>query len=179
MRNKHIWPSGLRRRAEWTPRSSQQDVRAQPTVTLRQAMALAADRDTIAAEYLNDYTLTFERTLPTLKAAQARGATTNQAIVQTFLELMAAVPDTLIARKRGFTTAQAVAEQAAEAIAAGGVFSAAGRSAIQALDTRLRQPADNSLNPGTTADLVAAALFVNLLEEQLSIEEKFKLPTHL
>jgi triphosphoribosyl-dephospho-CoA synthase len=157
----------------------QQDVRAQPTITLRQAMALAADRDTIAAEYLNDYTLTFERTLPTLKAAQARGATTNQAIVQTFLELMAAVPDTLIARKRGFTTAQAVAEQAAEAIAAGGVFSAAGRSAIQALDTRLRQPADNSLNPGTTADLVAAALFVNLLEEQLSIEEKFKLPTHL
>jgi triphosphoribosyl-dephospho-CoA synthetase len=49
-------------------------------------------------------------------------------------------------------------------VAAGGVFSAQGRVAITALDNRLRGEADNRLNPGTTADLIAATLFVALLE---------------
>jgi triphosphoribosyl-dephospho-CoA synthase len=49
-------------------------------------------------------------------------------------------------------------------LAAGGVFSAAGQQAIADLDARLRVAKDNSLNPGTTADLIAAMLFVALLE---------------
>ncbi|GIK36870.1 MAG: triphosphoribosyl-dephospho-CoA synthase [Chloroflexota bacterium] len=140
------------------------DVRAEPSVTLREAMASAAGRDSIAAEYVSDYTITFERGLPALQSALARGASTGQAVVQTYLELLAAVPDTLIARKLGLDTAQLVSAEAAPVLAAGGVFSAEGEQAIAALDAHLRVAKDNSLNPGTTADLVAATLFVGLLE---------------
>jgi triphosphoribosyl-dephospho-CoA synthase len=70
----------------------------------------------------------------------------------------------LVARKRGRATAQAVSDQAAQVVAIGGVFSAEGYEAIARLDTYLRSQPDNSLNPGTTADLVAATLFVALLE---------------
>jgi triphosphoribosyl-dephospho-CoA synthase len=140
------------------------DVRAEPTVTLRQAMASAAHRDSIAAEYGSDYAITFERGLPILKSVLARDVRTDQAVVQTYLELLAAVPDTLIARKRGLDTAQAVSEEAAQVVDAGGVFSEEGRRAVARFDIYLRSQADNSLNPGTTADLIAATLFVALLE---------------
>jgi triphosphoribosyl-dephospho-CoA synthetase len=47
-------------------------------------------------------------------------------------------------------------------LAAGGVRTDAGRRAIDAFDSGLRD-ARNSGNPGTTADLTAAAIFVVLL----------------
>ena len=139
------------------------DVRREPTVTLREAMASAVKRDTIAAEYLSDYAITFEQGVPALARALNRGADVRQAVVQTFLELLASVPDTLIARKQGMTVARQVSAEAAEALRAGGIFRASGRQAIAALDARLRGNG-NRLNPGTTADLVAATLFVALLE---------------
>jgi triphosphoribosyl-dephospho-CoA synthase len=144
------------------------DVRAEPAVTLRQAMAGAVERDSIAAEYLGDYAITFERGLPALEANLAKGISTDQAVLQTYLELLAGVPDTLIGRKRGLEAAQAVSDEAAQVIAAGGVFTAGGRQAIAALDTHLRGAPGNSLNPGTTADLIAATLFVALLEGALT-----------
>ncbi len=144
------------------------DVRAEPTITLGEAMVSAAHRDSVAAEYGSDYAITFERGLPALQASLARGINTGQAVVQTYLELLAAVPDTLIARKRGVAAAQAVSNQAVQVLAAGGVFTAEGRQALAELDIYLRGQANNSLNPGTTADLVAAALFVALLEGVLT-----------
>ncbi len=152
-------PGGLEEEVE-------HDVRREPTVTLREAMASAVKRDSIAAEYLSDYAITFERGLPALTAALNRGANTRQAIVQTYLELLAAVPDTLIARKCGFAVARQVSEEAAQVLAAGGVFTSAGQRAIEALDARLRAHG-NRLNPGTTADIIAATLFVALLEGSL------------
>lgn len=140
------------------------DVRTEPTITLGEAMASAAQRDSVAAEYGSGYAITFERGLPALQASLARGISTGQVVVQTYLELLAAVPDTLIARKRGVAAAQAVSNQAVQVLAAGGVFTAEGHRAMAELDTYLRGQADNSLNPGTTADLVAATLFVALLE---------------
>lgn len=150
-------PGGLEAQVE-------HDVRAEPTVTLREAMASAAQRDSIAAEYLSDYTITFGLGVPAFRSALDQGVSTSQAVVQTYLEILAAVPDTLIARKCGTGTTQAVSEEAARVLAAGGVFSAAGQQAIADLDARLRVAKDNSLNPGTTADLIAATLFVALLE---------------
>ena len=47
-------------------------------------------------------------------------------------------------------------------LAAGGVRSAAGRRAIDEMDLGLRD-APNTANPGTAADLTAAAIFVVLL----------------
>ena len=139
------------------------DVRDAPTVALREAMALAAGRDSVAAEYATGFAITFDIGLPALRGALAAGLGPRPATVEAFLALLAAVPDTLIARKRGAEAARRVSEGAAEVLAAGGVRDAAGRGALEAFDAALRRDG-NALNPGTTADLVTAVLFVALLE---------------
>jgi triphosphoribosyl-dephospho-CoA synthase len=135
------------------------DVRDEPSVTLREAMAAAADRDAIAAEYASDFAVTFGLGLPTLAAALEDGLRPREAIVELALRLLAAVPDTLIARKRGRVAAERVSTAAERVLAAGGVRAP---EALAELDASLRTDG-NALNPGTTADLVTAVLFVHLL----------------
>jgi triphosphoribosyl-dephospho-CoA synthase len=139
------------------------DVRDEPQVTLREAMTAAAQRDTIASEYVTEFSLTFELGLPALADALGDGLSPRDAIVELALRVLAAVPDTLIARKRGAEAAGRVAAGAQRVLASGGVRDAAGRTALAGFDASLRQEG-NALNPGTTADLVTAVLFVALLE---------------
>jgi triphosphoribosyl-dephospho-CoA synthase len=139
------------------------DVRAAPTVALRDAMAAAAERDSVAAEYATGYAVTFELGLPALVRALDDGLRPRPATVELYLGLLAAIPDTLVARKRGRRTAERVSVDAARVLATGGVRSDAGRAAMAAFDASLRRDG-NALNPGTTADLVTAVLFVALLE---------------
>ena len=139
-----------------------EDVRDPPTVTLREAMALAADRDTIAREYTTRFAVTFEVGAPALTDARQRGLTWSQATVDCFLALLAAVPDTHVARKLGRKEAERLSARAREIVAAGGTAGPAGRAALAALDADLRD-ARNTRNPGTTADLTCAALFVVIL----------------
>ncbi len=139
------------------------DVRSEPAVGLREAMASAAARDAIAAEYVSDFALTFETGVPALVAALGDGLGERDAIVELHLKLLDAAPDTLIARKRGAEAAARVSAGARDVLSAGGVRTAAGRGALQSFDASLREPA-NGLNPGTTADVVTATLFVALLE---------------
>ena len=142
------------------------DVRREPQVTLREAMDAAAHRDTIAAEYVTDHAVTFELGLPVLADALSHGLRPRDAIVELALSLLAAVPDTLIARKRGAAAAERVAAGARDVLAAGGVRTAPGRTALARFDASLRQDG-NALNPGTTADLVTAVVFVALMEGAL------------
>jgi triphosphoribosyl-dephospho-CoA synthase len=140
-----------------------QDVREEPTVTLREAMSLAADRDTIAREYMTDYDVTFGLAVPALRRARERGLDWSTATLESYLHVLAEVSDTLVARKRGLAAARAVSERARVVLAAGELGSPERVRATEAFDSELRGDA-NRLNPGTTADLVAAALFVALSE---------------
>jgi triphosphoribosyl-dephospho-CoA synthase len=142
------------------------DVRSEPAIGLREAMASAAARDSIASEYVTDYALTFERGIPALAAALGDGLAVRDSIVELALRLLDAAPDTLIARKRGAAAAARVSAGARDVLAAGGVRSAEGRRALLSFDASLREPR-NALNPGTTADLVTATVFVALLEGML------------
>jgi triphosphoribosyl-dephospho-CoA synthase len=142
--------------------AAEQDVAAPPTVALRDAMALAAERDTIAREYVTDFAVTFETGAPALERARREGLSWSDAVVETYLTLLAAVPDTHIARKLGMDDAAAVSVRARDVLAAGGVRTARGREAVARLDEALRD-ARNARNPGTTADLTAASLYVALL----------------
>jgi triphosphoribosyl-dephospho-CoA synthase len=72
------------------------------------------------------------------------------------------VPDSHVARRGGVALALEVTGCARTVVDEGGVRTAAGRLAIEALDSTLRDPA-HAASPGTTADLTAAALFVVLL----------------
>jgi triphosphoribosyl-dephospho-CoA synthase len=142
----------------------EQDVAREPSITLLEAMRLAADRDGIAHEYASSYETTFEHGVPALLNARADGLAMNDAIVETFLLLMAAAPDTHIARRGGEALAREASRLAAEALAAGGVRSEAGRLRIAAMDASLRD-SRNLGNPGTAADLTAATLFTALLAD--------------
>jgi triphosphoribosyl-dephospho-CoA synthase len=139
------------------------DVRRPPAVTLREAMRLAARRDTVASEYVRGFVVTFDLALAGLRQALGRGLGLLDAIATTHLVLMARVPDTLIARKVGAATALAVARRARQVLRAGGLATRPGLAAARRLDRDLRRRG-NRLNPGASADLVAAALFIWLLE---------------
>jgi triphosphoribosyl-dephospho-CoA synthase len=143
-------------------RAATQDVSAEPTVTMREAMRLAAHRDTIASEYATGFEVTFATAVPALERARRDGLPWDDAVVETFLAILAAVEDTHIARRSGSALASDVSARARAVIAAGGVRSDSGRQAIDVMDRALRDDR-NSGNPGTTADLTAAALFVVLL----------------
>jgi triphosphoribosyl-dephospho-CoA synthase len=144
-------------------RAEAQDVAGDPTLTLLEVMRLAAHRDGVAREYATAFEVTFGTGAPVLVRARGDGLDWDDAIVETFLTLLAAVPDTHVARRGGVALAAEVSQRAGTALASGGVRSAAGRRAIDEMDRGLRD-ARNTANPGTTADLTAAAIFVVLLE---------------
>jgi triphosphoribosyl-dephospho-CoA synthase len=138
-----------------------EDVRDEPKRTLREAMALAAERDSIAREYATDYELSFGTVVPALKAARAAGSSWSAAALEAYLRTLTEVPDTLVARKLGREAALAVSAGARAVLAE----QPAGRDqALAAFDASLRV-GGNRRNPGTTADLIAGGLFVAMGEE--------------
>ncbi len=143
-------------------RVDSQDVRREPTVTLIQAMRLAAGRDAVAAEYASAYAVTFGMGLPILRRLHRNGVPIDAAIAQTFLAILAVRPDTLIRRRHDDATAHQVSGAAIRCLRAGGVLTPRGRRQVAILDRRLRRHRPR-INPGATADLVVATLFVWLI----------------
>ena len=143
-------------------RADTQDVGEDPTLPLLDVMQLAATRDGIAREYATTFETTFATGAPALIAARHDGLAWDDAVVEAFLTILADQPDTHVARRGGEALAGEVSQRARAALAAGGVRSASGRIALDDMDRALRD-ADNIANPGTTADLTAASIFVVLL----------------
>jgi triphosphoribosyl-dephospho-CoA synthase len=137
--------------------TNMEDVAGVPTVTLTEAMNLAADRDSVAREYAGRFAITFEIGAPAVREARGRKLRWSDAAIHAYLTLLAAVPDTLIARKLGRPEAERISRRAAEVRRGGG-------REIAAFDAELRD-ARNTRNPGTTADLTCAALFAVILED--------------
>jgi triphosphoribosyl-dephospho-CoA synthase len=145
-----------------------QDVSGEPTVTLCQAMRMAPDRDLVARQYANGFHEVFHEALPALQSSLIAGRPLETAIVFAYLSLLAQHPDTLIARKRGWDEAHAVSRRATEVLAAGWPDKAAGQVRCAEFDAWLR--ADGHVrNPGTTADLIAAALFAALRDGTIAL----------
>lgn len=140
-----------------------QDVYDEPTASLREVMSLAADRDLIARQYADDFADVFGAGLEGLRAGFALERSVEAALVYAHLHLMARHPDSLIARKRGVAEAEEAAGRARQVLAAGWPHSQSGRDALAELDDWLREQG-RGRNPGSTADLVAASLFVALRE---------------
>jgi len=135
-------------------------------ITLREAMGQARDRDALAREYVTDFEITFEVGLTAFQWILEQGAGISEAVVQTFLSILAQVPDTLIARKNGMEAAREVSGRAGQVLKYGGIFSEKGKAEIKRFDLDLRDKG-HTLNPGTTADLTAAVLFAYLVENDL------------
>jgi len=150
-------PGGLGTADRWDVRSPRVNV------SLLRVMQAAADRDTVAREYTTGFAVTFDVGVPCLLRSFDATRDLRAAILQTYLTILATVPDSLIARKVGPRQATAVSREAARILEAGGTENATGRRRVVAFDRKLRRQG-NLLNPGTTADLTAASLFVALLQ---------------
>ena len=120
------------------------------------------ERDAICKEWATGFNVTFTEGYPFLRKRLDAGASINEATVDTFLKILSEHPDSLIQRKLGKKDAIAVSVNAKEIIQAGGASTEIGMTMIWELDDELRKE-NGSLNPGTTADLTAASLFLILL----------------
>ena len=147
-------------------RSAEQDVKDTPTLPLREIMALAADRDLIARQYANGFREVFEDGAPAILDGMERTNSMEGAILFAHLYLMARHPDALIARKCGAAEAQESASRAQAVLDKGWPHSPKGRDAFANLDAWLRGEGRRR-NPGTTADMIAACLFVLLRERKI------------
>jgi triphosphoribosyl-dephospho-CoA synthase len=145
-----------------------QDVSDAPTITLREVMCLAAERDLIARQYANGYREVLDEGLPSLRESLSEGQPLETAIVAAYLHLLALYPDSLIVRKRGLRDATEVSRRAALVLAAGWPIHEEGRRLCDEFDCWLRQP-DNRYNPGTTADLVTAAIYAGLRDRSIRL----------
>jgi triphosphoribosyl-dephospho-CoA synthase len=141
-------------------KSDEQDISVEPTVTLLDAMRLAADHDLVARQYANDFAEVFEVVLPALRSAISDGQSTETAIIHSYLTVLSRIPDTLIVRKVGREMAEKVSRRAA------GVLS--NSESIDNFDRWLRADGHRR-NPGSTADLITAALFVALSDGTIEL----------
>lgn len=140
-------------------------------LTLRDAMAMAADRDLIARQYANGCEEVF-RTADQIERHVVDGQPLGEAIVIAFLELLAAEPDSLIARKGGVDAAREVSQHAATILDSRRHGDEAFHAMRAEYDFWLRADGHRR-NPGTTADVIAAALFVLLRENRLAWPVRF------
>ncbi|HMO14483.1 MAG TPA: triphosphoribosyl-dephospho-CoA synthase [Pirellulaceae bacterium] len=128
------------------------------------AMRLASSWDTIARQYCDNFDLILNKAVPFLAAELKTGIRVADATVVTHIFLMSEVPDTLIARKCGRNVSEAASIRAAK------VLDFYQRKEmtdyyreLSDFDFWLRADGRRR-NPGTTADLIGATLFVGLLE---------------
>lgn len=119
-------------------------------LTLFEVMEASADEDGVAAEWVSD----FRRSFATAEYILGNdGAVTDRA-ARAFVDLLADEPDTLVAKQHGRETANAVSGRASELANSGfdvDEVAAWGDDLVA-----------RGINPGTTADIVAAGLFIAL-----------------
>ena len=154
-------PAGLGRRTT-------HDVADAPTISLREAMVEAQNHDSIARQYANGFADIFgcQRILSHLRRRWNDDRWTATAV---YLDLLARNPDSHVARKFGLDTALRISHEALP------LSQAALQSAEpDELLPRLRKW-DNELkaagiNPGTSADLTVAAIYLNDVVSMFELE---------
>ena len=121
-------------------------------LTLLELMALSKGHDLIAREWSTEFERCFRLSISIRRNVAAAGM--NDGVVKTYLQALSAVPDSLVQAKFGPEKAEQVR------VMAGLALEDKTMAAVYELDRRLLA---EDVNPGSTADLIAAALFIALL----------------
>jgi len=148
-------------------RADEHDVSDQPPAHILTAMQLAEDRDLVARQYSRGFSDVFEFVVPTLLQPELASLPLSLRIVHTHVATMAQYPDSLILRKLGEDVANQSAVMAQRVLDQGSPDSEDYQNQLQNLDFWLRCDG-NRRNPGTTADMIAAALLVALRQGKLT-----------
>jgi triphosphoribosyl-dephospho-CoA synthase len=117
---------------------------------LLSVLELSADHDGNAREWAAG----FPRTFAVAEALLADEGSAPDRVARAFLRQLASEPDTLVATQHGEAAAQQVRERAADLVADG--------VDLEAVEQLAEEFVAEDLNPGTTADLVAAGTYVAL-----------------
>jgi|GEM_PF-189333 len=141
--------------------AGEQDLNGEPTLNLLECMRLAADRDMIAAQYVNGFQQVLTCGQDWLREAAASNVSQPQQISWLAVRLLAEFGDSLIARKCGRQMSDVVREEAQELLDSGWPIQPEAAPRFADFDAFLREDG-NRRNPGTTADLIAAILFTAL-----------------
>jgi triphosphoribosyl-dephospho-CoA synthase len=150
-------PSGLNGAPDLDVNDSNSKARLiRENVSLFEVFKIAAGYDDICFEWVNNYPITFDMAYPYLME-QLKSKCLNTAIIHTFLKVLSERPDTFISRKVGVEKTREVSADAGKVLQLGGVETPKGRESILLFDKKLRE-SGNNYNPGTTADITAAAL---------------------
>ena len=119
-------------------------------LTLFDIMEISAKNDMVAREWTNGFARCFKAA--ELIAGRREAGTLNDAVVLTYLDLLADEPDTFVAKKYDPDKALYVQGLAIDVLDR--------RATLQELSNRLYR---EKINPGSTADIVIAGLFIALL----------------
>lgn len=146
------------------------DVREIPQVTLLEAMEMAEGRDRIAWQYTHRFEELF-RLGDWIDGKRRLGEPWGSLIVDLQLMLLATSHDSLIVRKNGPEVADEVQQRACRVLAGRESGDPVWIEAWINFDQWLRADG-NRRNPGTTADLIAAALMVALVRQWASSSQR-------
>ena len=149
-------------------KSAQHDVHHTADCTLLQAMQAAAWYDLIARQYCNNFADIFEFGLPKFEQALTQWQNASWATTAVYLHFLATYLDTHIVRKYGEAMAKQVQAEAMQHLAA---FTMLENPKLY-LGELLRWDADlkaRGINPGTSADLTVASLFLYAVQNRLNI----------
>ncbi len=160
-------------------KAEQADISGEPSITLREAMALAADRDSIAAQYVNGYAEVFGTGVAALREwpGQAPAALRDAqwATVACYLRFMSTLPDSHVMRKFGPERAKRLQMEAKRVENALGTCQNCpdAEHLLRQLDEALKR---EGINPGTSADLTVASLMAERLEALIQQERRSPRP---
>lgn len=126
--------------------------------TMYDVLKISAPWDMLAREMTSDMPAVFEIGYPTYHKLREE-KTKNEACLLTFLTILSHVPDTLISRKYGDEEALKISLMTRDLLKMRD--SPDFMDTIKEFDDYLY---DNKYNPGTTADLTAASIFVSYLK---------------
>ena len=140
-----------------------QDVNESPAVTLTQAMEIAKDKDKIAMQYATNYKDIFNFSILRYNSGLSRFESQEWATVFVFTGLLRKFPDSHIERKYGNKHSEWVLNK----------IIAVDDALLNTQDPEQLLPMlhkvdkafkDKGINPGTTADLTVATVFVVIME---------------
>ena len=149
--------------------SQEMDVADEAPSDILSAMQFSSDQDLIARQFTNNFQQVFEEVVPLLVAGEAQFEKLTDAIVYAHISMLARYGDSLIQRKCGSEVSKQAQDRACHVLQ-------------QLVEHKDREPYFNALadldfwmrsdghqrNPGTTADLIVAGLFVAIINEEIS-----------